>query len=90
MAYDEYARWRDSTDCGHMTGTVHTGPQVCGKPAKFTVDLAYVPAVDGCTAHHIDRLEEYPGRGFGDHLRRAHGDHWDATIADHHLYRRAA
>lgn len=52
-----------------------------------------IDPVDGCTVHVIKRLEEYPGRGFGDHLRRARGardDTWGATIADHHLYRRAA
>lgn len=47
-----------------------------------------VDPVDGCTVHEITTLVEYPGLGAGDHLRRAHGDHWDATIADHHLYRR--
>lgn len=45
-----------------------------------------VDPVDGCTVHLIETLTEYPGRGYGDHLRRAHGDHWNATIADHHLY----
>jgi hypothetical protein len=45
-----------------------------------------VDPVDGCTVHEITALDEYPGRCCGDHLRRAHGDHWDATIADHHLY----
>jgi hypothetical protein len=48
-----------------------------------------VDPVDGCTVHVIAALVEYPGRGLGDHLRRAHGDHWDATIADHHLYQLA-
>lgn len=48
-----------------------------------------VDPVDGVTVHRIDALDEYPGRGFGDHLRRAHGDHWNATIADHHLYQLA-
>jgi hypothetical protein len=38
----------------------------------------------------ITALVEYPGQGFGDHLRRAHGDGWHATLADHHLYQLAA
>ncbi len=49
-----------------------------------------VDPVDGCTIHLIETLVEYPGQSRGGHLRRAHGDHWDATIADKHLYRRAA
>lgn len=48
-----------------------------------------VDPVDGCTLHLIESLTEYPGRGVGDHLRRAHGGHWGATIADHHLYQLA-
>ncbi len=45
-----------------------------------------VDPVDGCTVHQITALDEYPGQSRGGHLRRAHGDHWDATIADSHLY----
>jgi hypothetical protein len=53
MPYDEYARWRDSPDCGHMTGTVYTGPQVCDRPAKFTVSRNCQPVVNGrvCGTH---------------------------------------
>lgn len=53
MGYDEYARFRGSTDCGAITGTVWTGPQVCGRPPKFTVDGAYSPVVNGrvCGIH---------------------------------------
>jgi hypothetical protein len=45
-----------------------------------------VDPVDGVTIHEITAIGEYPGRCCGDHMRRAHGDHWDATIADHHMY----
>lgn len=34
---DEYAKFRNATGCGWITGTVYTGPQICGKPVKFTV-----------------------------------------------------
>lgn len=49
-----------------------------------------VDPVDGVTAHKILSLVEYPGRCCGDHLRRAHGDGWHATLADRHLYQLAA
>ncbi|MER7280562.1 hypothetical protein ABT369_39595 [Dactylosporangium sp. NPDC000244] len=45
-----------------------------------------VDPVDGCTVHEILALDEYPGLWRGGHLRRAHGDHWGATIADSHTY----
>ncbi|GAA2623951.1 hypothetical protein GCM10010399_64120 [Dactylosporangium fulvum] len=54
--------------------------------ATLHVGDSIVDPVDGVTIHRIDSLTEYPGRCCGDHLRRAHGDHWDATIADSHLY----
>jgi hypothetical protein len=37
--------------------------------------------------HLIVDLVEYPGLCFvGDHARVAHGDGWQATVLDHHLY----
>ncbi len=33
---DGYAKFRTAEGCGWSTGTVYTGPQICGKPAKFT------------------------------------------------------
>lgn len=48
-----------------------------------------VDPIDGCTVHRIDTIGEYPGRCVGGHLRRAHGDHWDATISDKHTYQLA-
>jgi hypothetical protein len=54
--------------------------------ATLHVGDTIVDPVDGCTLHLIESLTEYPGRGYGDHLRRAHGDHWNATIADTHMY----
>ncbi|MGI5247524.1 hypothetical protein [Dactylosporangium sp. CA-139066] len=53
MPYDEYARWRNSPDCGHMTGTAGSGPSVCGKPPKFTVDASCPFNVNGraCGTH---------------------------------------
>jgi hypothetical protein len=61
MADDEYARWRNSPDCGHMTGTVYTGPRVCGRPAKFTVSRNCRPVVNGlvCGTHRrsVERMD---------------------------------
>ena len=54
--------------------------------ATLHVGDVIIDPVDGCTTHVIDRFEEYPGRCIGGHLRRAHGDHWDATISDKHTY----
>lgn len=53
MPSDEYARFRNSTDCGHMTGTVYTGPKVCGKPATHRVDPAFPVNVNhlACGTH---------------------------------------
>jgi hypothetical protein len=48
-----------------------------------------VDPIDGCTTHVINRFEEYPGRCVGGHLRRAHGQRWDATISDKHTYKLA-
>ncbi|GAA2347494.1 hypothetical protein [Dactylosporangium salmoneum] len=54
--------------------------------AALHVGDRIVDPVDGCTVHEITALVEYPGGWRGDHLRRAHGDDWHATVADHHLY----
>jgi hypothetical protein len=54
--------------------------------AALHVGDVIVDPVDGCTVHEIIALDEYPGRCCGDHLRRAHGYHWNATIADSHTY----
>lgn len=53
MPFDEYARFRNSTSCGHMTGTVWSGPSICGKRPKFTVDSSCPFNVTGraCGTH---------------------------------------
>lgn len=54
--------------------------------ATLHVGDVIVDPVDGCTVHEITALNEYPGLWRGDHLRRAHGKDWHATVADHHTY----
>lgn len=57
MATAEYDRFRDSPNCGWITGTVYTGPRVCDKPVKFTVaergEDEWMPTVNGkvCGIH---------------------------------------
>ncbi len=66
MAADEYAKFRDATGCGWITGTVYTGPQICDKPAKSTVFERgpgdFLPTVNGkvCGTH----ARSARGRGF--------------------------
>jgi hypothetical protein len=54
--------------------------------ATLHVGDVIVDPVDGATVHEITGLTEYPGRCCGDHMRRAHGEHWHATVADSHTY----
>ncbi len=53
MGYDPYAKFRTATGCGHMTGTVGSGPSICGKPAKYTVEANCSFVVNGlaCGIH---------------------------------------
>lgn len=56
MAADEYAKFRDATGCGWITGTVYTGPRICDKPAKHTLTHTgsrQLPTVNGkvCGVH---------------------------------------
>jgi hypothetical protein len=34
---DEYAQFRDSRGCGHMTGTAASGPAICGRQPTHDV-----------------------------------------------------
>jgi hypothetical protein len=65
MAAVEYAKFRDATGCGWITGTVWTGPRICDKPVKYTVTERpgeFMPTVNGkvCGTH----ARPARGRGF--------------------------
>lgn len=51
------ARSPDAGNCGWDTGTVYTGPRICGKPAKYTATerggRLVVPTTNGkaCGVH---------------------------------------
>jgi hypothetical protein len=61
---DEYARFRNSTGCGHKTGTAQTGPSVCGRPPKFTVRPGLPTVVNGlvCGIYRraVERWHNWP------------------------------